>query len=154
MEIDSDKIKALVDGNHAYTTRDVAEILNVSKSSVENHLKALGYASKLDVWTPRQLEQVHLLKRIITRDSLLKPEENDPFLKRVITGDEKWIVCGDIERKESWSKRDEPAQSTLKAEKIIKGRLRCQFRRIGKGSCFLNCFRGMKRLIRACTVDN
>lgn len=42
--------------------------------------------------------------------------ENDTFLKRVITDDEKWIVHGDIERKESWSKRDEPAQSISKAE--------------------------------------
>lgn len=42
--------------------------------------------------------------------------ENDTFLKRVITDDEKWIVYGDIERKESWSKRDEPAQSISKAE--------------------------------------
>ena len=49
MEIDSDKTKALVDGNRRYATRDVTEILNVSKSSVENHLMALGYASKLDV---------------------------------------------------------------------------------------------------------
>ena len=101
VEINSDKIKALVYKNHAYTMRDVTKILNVSKSSVENHLKALGYVSKLDVWTPHQLEGVHLLKRIIICDSLLKREENDPFLKRVITGDEKWIVCGDIERKES-----------------------------------------------------
>lgn len=42
--------------------------------------------------------------------------ENDTFLKRVITDDEKWIVYGDIERKGSWSKRDEPAQSISKAE--------------------------------------
>ncbi|KOX74710.1 hypothetical protein WN51_13145 [Melipona quadrifasciata] len=38
-----------VDTNH-YTTRDVAKIPNILKSSVENHSKALGYASKLDVW--------------------------------------------------------------------------------------------------------
>ena len=26
----------------------------------------------------------------------------------MITGDEKWIVCGNIERKRLWSKRDDP----------------------------------------------
>ncbi|EZA60174.1 hypothetical protein X777_15111 [Ooceraea biroi] len=30
----------------------------------------------------------------------------------MITGDEKWIVYNNVKRKRSWSKRDEPAQST------------------------------------------
>ena len=43
-------------------------------------------------------------------------------LKRIITGDEKWVVYDNVVRKRSQSKRDEPAQSTLKAD-IIKRRL-------------------------------
>ena len=66
VEIDSCKIKESIDANRGYTTRDVAEILNVSKSSVENHLEALGYVSRL--WMPHQLEEIHLFMR----DSLLK----------------------------------------------------------------------------------
>ena len=42
----------------------------------------------------------------------------------------------------------------LQTQRFIKGWLRRQFSWIGKASCFLNCFRGMKRLIRVCTVDN
>jgi len=34
--------------------------------------------------------------------------ENDLFLKRIITGDEKWIVYINVERKRSWGKRYEP----------------------------------------------
>ena len=49
-------------------------------------------------------------------DSLLKREGNDPFSKRTTTGDEKWIVCGNIERKRSRSKRDELTGSSSKAE--------------------------------------
>ena len=152
MAVDNDKVKALVDANHRYTTRNVAEIPNVSKSSVENHLKALGYASKLDVWTPHRLVvgQVHLIKRITTCDPLLKREENDPFLKLAITGDETWIVYSNIERKRLWSKRDEPAESTLRA-KIHQGKVMssiwCDWKSIV-------LFQGMKRLIRVCTVDS
>ena len=137
MEIDSGKIKAWVDENHRYTTRDLAEIPNVSKSSVENHLKTLGYVSKLDVWTPHQLvvRQVHLIKRITTCDPLLKREENDLFLKRTITGDETWIVYSNIEWKRSWSKRDDTAESTSRA-KIHQGKVMSQFDKIGKASCF------------------
>ena len=38
--------------------------------------------------------------------------ETDPFLKRIITGDQKWVVYDNFVRKRAWSKRDEPAQST------------------------------------------
>ena len=67
VEIDSDKINALVDGDHLCTIRDVAEIPNASRSSVENHLNALGYVSKLDVWTPRQIS-----KKFICLNALLR----------------------------------------------------------------------------------
>jgi histone-lysine N-methyltransferase SETMAR len=46
----------------------------------------------------------------------LKRNETDPFLKRIITGDKKWIVYSNIIRKRSWCKRDEAAQTTSKAE--------------------------------------
>ena len=45
---------------------------------------------------------------------LKKHNENDPFLKRLITGDEKWVVYN-IKRKRSWSRPREPAQTTSKA---------------------------------------
>ena len=46
----------------------------------------------------------------------LKRNELDLFLKRIITGDEKWIVYNNVVRKRSSSKRDEPPQTTLKAK--------------------------------------
>ena len=51
-----------------------------------------------------------------SRNSLLKRNETDPFLKRIITGDEKWVVYDNGVRKRSWNKRDEPAQTTSKAD--------------------------------------
>ena len=36
-------------------------------------------------------------------------------MKRIITGDEKWVVYNNVKRKRSWSRKDEPAQSVSKA---------------------------------------
>ncbi|EZA48646.1 Histone-lysine N-methyltransferase SETMAR [Ooceraea biroi] len=72
IEIDDDKLKALIDSNRRLTTREIAENLNISKSSVENHLKRLGYISKLDISVPHELKEIHLTKRIDICDSLLK----------------------------------------------------------------------------------
>lgn len=88
----------------------------LSKSSIENHLKQLGYVTKLDIWVPHELKEIHFTKRINICDSLLKCEEIGLFLKCVLTGDEKWIIYNNVEQKSSWRKRDETAQSTSKAD--------------------------------------
>lgn len=116
VEADEEKIMALVEGNRHITTRDVAARLNLSNSTVFDHMKRLGLVSKLDVWVPHILKERDILRRIDTCDSLIKRQENDPFLKRLITGDEKWIVYNNVKRKRSWCKKDESSQSTSKAD--------------------------------------
>jgi len=45
------------------------------------------------------------MDRISICDLLLKRNENCPFLKWMITGDEKWIVHNNVQRKRSWGKK-------------------------------------------------
>ncbi|GFU33967.1 histone-lysine N-methyltransferase SETMAR [Trichonephila clavipes] len=85
VEADKDAIKA----NRRITTRDIEFRLNLSNSTVYAHLKGLGLSSKLDVWVPHVLTERNVCRRIDVCDSLLKRHENDPFLKHIITGDEK-----------------------------------------------------------------
>ena len=72
--------------------REIEETLKVPKSTIDRHIKRLGLIKKLDIWIPHELKEVHLTKRINACDLHLKRNEFDPFLKRIITGDEKWIV--------------------------------------------------------------
>ena len=88
-EVDDDKIKAMIENNRRSTTREIAEKLNILHTCVERHLKQLGYVNKLDIWVPHKLNEIQLTKRIFICDSLQKRNETDPFLKRIITGDEK-----------------------------------------------------------------
>lgn len=46
-EVDNDQLKNLIECNSCYTTRDIAQILKISKSSVENHLHGLGFMHAL-----------------------------------------------------------------------------------------------------------
>ena len=62
------------------------------------------------------MKEIHPTQRINICDTHLKRNAIDLFLKRIITGGEKWIVYNDVNRKRSWSKHDEPAQTTTKAE--------------------------------------
>ncbi|GFU90751.1 histone-lysine N-methyltransferase SETMAR [Trichonephila clavipes] len=84
VEADKDAIKALVDANRRITTRVIGLRLNLSNSTVYDHLKGLGLSSKIGVWVPHVLTERNLCRRIDVCDSLLKRHENDSFLKRII----------------------------------------------------------------------
>ena len=104
VEVDSDQIETLTEYNQRYTTQEIADILKISKSSVENHLHQLGYVNRFDVWVPRKLSKKNLLDCISACDSLLKCNKNVPFLKQIVTGNEKWILYNNVECKRSWGK--------------------------------------------------
>jgi len=78
---------------------------------VLNHLHKAGYKKKLDVWDPHELSEKNIIHRMNIYDALLKRYENEPFLKRVITSDEKWITYDNQKRKRSWRRDGEPSQA-------------------------------------------
>ena len=64
VKVDSDQIETITENNQCYTTREMADILKISKSSAENHLHQVGYVNRFDVWVPRKLSEKNLLNRI------------------------------------------------------------------------------------------
>ena len=54
VEVDSDQIEILIENNQCYTTREIADILKISKSSVESHLHQLDYVHCFDVHVPHK----------------------------------------------------------------------------------------------------
>lgn len=96
--------------------REIATALNISHTRAEKLLRQVGYVSRLNVWVPHEL--TNLATRISICDSLQRRQENDPFLKRMVTGDEKWIVYDYVVRKRKHS--SEPPQTTgLHPKKIM-----------------------------------
>ncbi|KAM5275805.1 histone-lysine N-methyltransferase SETMAR-like [Hipposideros larvatus] len=115
-KVDDDKIKALFESNPCYMTKEIAETLNIYHSSIHDHLKKMGYVSKLDIWVLHELKEVQLTARINICNMLIKPEENDLYLKRLIAVAEKWLVYNNVVCKRSWSQRDDSSKTTLKAD--------------------------------------
>ncbi|XP_011069198.1 PREDICTED: histone-lysine N-methyltransferase SETMAR-like [Acromyrmex echinatior] len=109
-----DEILQLVEQDRHVSCQEIINALRINHVTVWNDLKKAGYAKKLDVWVPHELTQRNLIDRISISEILLKRNEIDPFLKQIITGDEKWVKYKNIVRKRSWSKRGEPPQTTSK----------------------------------------
>ncbi|XP_014615601.1 PREDICTED: histone-lysine N-methyltransferase SETMAR-like [Polistes canadensis] len=119
VELNKDKIKTIIEANRHVTTREIAEKLNVSHTAIEKHLKRVELVKKLNILVPYDLKEVHLTKRINACDLLLKHNEFDLFLKRIITKDEKLIVYNNVNRKRSWCMPNESSQTTSKAKNKI-----------------------------------
>uniref|UniRef100_D3TLF6 Mariner transposase n=1 Tax=Glossina morsitans morsitans TaxID=37546 RepID=D3TLF6_GLOMM len=101
----ADDILAKIEQDRHISSNDIAIDLNISHQTVLNHLEKAGYKKKLDVWVVRDLTRKNLLDRISICESLLKHNELDPLLKRLITSGEKWITFDNNPRKRSLSKR-------------------------------------------------
>ncbi|XP_076166489.1 histone-lysine N-methyltransferase SETMAR-like [Ptiloglossa arizonensis] len=84
-----DKIMEIVESDRHADTYSIAQELKISQKTVWNHLHKDSFKKKLDVWMKHELTRKNLLKRIDACDSLLKRNKIDPFLKRMVTRDEK-----------------------------------------------------------------
>jgi [histone H3]-lysine36 N-dimethyltransferase SETMAR len=58
----------------------------------------------------------NLIDRFTACTSLLARQKEEPFLNRIVTGDEKWIPYGNQERKKHWSAKGERPLITPKAD--------------------------------------
>jgi len=96
------------------STVEIARELGIDHKTVLNHLYKAGYKKNLDVWVPHELSVRNMMDRINICDTLLKRNEIESFLKRMITGDEKWITYDNPTRKRSWVKKGEKAQAITK----------------------------------------
>ena len=96
-------MKALVDANRRITTREIRLSLNLSNSTVYDHLKGLELSRCSMYGFP--CNDVYYWFHVYIG------QEKDPLLQRIITGVENWVVCNNVKHKTSWSKKDDPAQT-------------------------------------------
>ena len=105
--IDDDFLKTIIELDPRKTTRELAEELKVDQSTVVRHLKLIGKIKKLDKWVPHELNEKQRNRRYEVSSALLLRNKNDPFLNRLITCDEKWILYDNRRRSAQWLDRDE-----------------------------------------------
>uniref|UniRef100_A0A5S6QKW9 Mos1 transposase HTH domain-containing protein n=1 Tax=Trichuris muris TaxID=70415 RepID=A0A5S6QKW9_TRIMR len=114
--IDEDHLRAIVEEDPRRSTSEIAETLGVCKATVSHHLRQLGKRKKLDKWIPHELTEIQKLRRCEISSMLLLRNKNDPFLARMITCDEKWILYDNRRRSSQWLDKGQPPKHFPKPE--------------------------------------
>ncbi|GFU52222.1 histone-lysine N-methyltransferase SETMAR [Trichonephila clavipes] len=104
---------------------NICQELKTDHKTVLSYLRKVGFKKELHVWVPNQLSPKNMLDRIAICEALAKRNEINPFLKRIVIGDEKWVTYYNIVRKRSWSKCGEAAQTVTKPGLMARKVLLC-----------------------------
>ena len=114
--LDQEAIKDAVEVNPKLTSRELAQQFNTTHTTIISYLHVLGKISKLGQWVPHELNDAQRNQRLTVCSSLLSRKWNhrDPFLERIVTGDEKWVLYNDTQRKRQWLDRNQSPQPVPK----------------------------------------
>ena len=93
------------------STREIAGAIGVSHEAVRKHLKRAGKVRKKATLVPHALSAANEKRRLDICMELLERERSDPFLRRLLTCDETWILYHNEERKSYWLDKGEAALS-------------------------------------------
>lgn len=125
VDVDDDVLHTKLAENPLATTREIAEECQVSHTSIENHIKALGYIQKFAKWIPHDLSEKNRINRVDVCSALLVRQRNEPFLDQLITGDEKWIMYSNVIRKRAYCPPDKPPPLLAKPNFHMQKRMLC-----------------------------
>ena len=86
LEVDNDKLRAIIEADPLTTTLENAQEFNVNYSMVIWHLKQIGKAKKLNKWVSHVLTKNQKNHRSEASSSLILCKNNEPFLDLMKSG--------------------------------------------------------------------
>lgn len=124
-QFDNDALKSLVESDPRLTIQELSRSLGSTWSTVQRHLKEIGKVHRQGKWIPHLLSEANKDLRRTICNSMLTRLSRDPFLSRIVTGDEKWILYDNIKRSKQWLSANERPLPTPKPTLSLRKVLLC-----------------------------
>ncbi|GFX12537.1 histone-lysine N-methyltransferase SETMAR [Trichonephila clavipes] len=90
-----DKITEIIQVDRRVSNRSIVQALKNVHKTVLSRLRKVGFKKKLDVWGPHPLAP-NKINRIFICEVLAKRNKINPFIQRMVSGDEKCVTCDNI----------------------------------------------------------
>ena len=101
-KFDEEALRTLLEGNPRQTTRELAEQINCSNTTVEHHIHAMGMIHKYGNSILHLLSTDSLAQQALISASLLSWQKHQLFLGRMVTRDGKWVCYINVCRRRPW----------------------------------------------------
>lgn len=99
---DEKQLLAIVEEDPTQSIEEISCRLGATWSTVQRHLKVIGKVQRAGKWVPHKLTNVNKSQRSSICGILLNRNLTDPFLHRIVTGDEKWVLYENPCMKKQW----------------------------------------------------
>jgi len=95
-------LQELLDESPVQTLLELSKALNVTPKAFPKRLHTMGKIHKKGIWLPYELSENAILNRLPIATSLFVRQKKQSFLRRIVTGNKKWIYFDNPKRKKSW----------------------------------------------------
>lgn len=112
--LDSHVLRERVNDQPATSVRRLSAELHSPKSTVHDHLKKLDLSKRSGRSVPHELTPAQKATRVNMAQQLLQRLEQQPFLHRIITCDESWVLYDNRAVEDQWLAPGQVAQATPK----------------------------------------
>jgi len=100
--LDNEALQELVESNPRQTAEEMALILHCGEQTVRDHLHHIGKTYRAGIWIPHNLSNDQKSMRIMISNANLTRHTIEPFWKKIVTSDEKWIQYENPFRGRQW----------------------------------------------------
>lgn len=125
VEVDSDALREAVNANPGTSTRRLSDELGVSHMTAARHLHRIGKVHRSCRVVPHDLSAAQAQRRVEACIQLRTNPNDERFLKRIVTGDEKWVYYRNPDMRKQWLDPGQPANPVVKQKSFERKVMLC-----------------------------
>lgn len=114
IEVNRDVVLEAIDNDPTLTTRMLSVDLGCSHMTISKILHSARFRVRHGKWMPHDLTISQKSRRYSAAKELLEKHEHQPFLHRIVTCDEKWVLLDNRCRSNQWLRPNQKPKRTPK----------------------------------------